>query len=53
MTDLLQIHALLAQRSYHTQDEWNLERAQILPAAKPFFHIHLDLQMGPIFITIG
>jgi hypothetical protein len=49
----LQIHALLEKRASHAGPDWSIERAPILPAIHSNFRIHLDLQMGPIFITIG
>lgn len=54
MLNNLPIHALLEERASHAHGKWSIEHAQSLPtAAKPFFRIHLDLQMGPFFITIG
>ena len=53
MSHNLQIHALLEERASHASPDWSIERAQSLPADPSNFRIHLDLQMGPIFITIG
>lgn len=49
----LQIHALLEERAQRAGPDWSIERAPLLPASPSSFRIHLDLQMGPIFITIG
>lgn len=46
----LQIHALLEER---THDHWTIERAPAWPLSRSVFRLHLDLQIGPIFITIG
>lgn len=49
----LQIHALLEERAQHATPDWSFERSAA-PSAQPRnFRIHLDLQMGSIFITIG
>jgi hypothetical protein len=50
MSHNFEIHALIEQ---HTHSGWNIAQTFSLPAAKPNFYLHLDLQMGPIFITIG
>lgn len=48
-----EIHALLEERASRAGAEWNIERAPALPAPEANFRIQLNLQMGPIFITIG
>lgn len=53
MLNNLQIHALLKERVRRAGPDWSIERAQSLPTGPSNFRIHLDLQMGPIFITIG
>jgi hypothetical protein len=53
MFNTLQIHAMLEERIKRGGPEWSLERATSLPAPAPKFHFYLDLQIGPIFITIG
>lgn len=50
MSQNFEIHTLIEQ---HTHPGWTISQAPTLPAAKPNFYLHLDLQMGPIFITIG
>ncbi len=49
----LQIHTLLEERVRRSGPDWSIERAPALPSAAPLFRLHLDLQLGPIFITIG
>jgi hypothetical protein len=53
MFNTLQIHAMLEERFKRGGPEWSLERATSLSAPAPKFRFHLDLQIGPIFITIG
>ncbi len=53
MLQNLQIHALLEKRAQHADPAWSFE-CSAAPSTQPRnFRIHLDLQMGPIFITIG
>jgi len=51
MFSTIQIHAMLEERIRRGGPEWSLERATNLSAPK--FRFYLDLQIGPVFITIG
>ncbi|HAE59108.1 MAG TPA: hypothetical protein DCG54_06265 [Anaerolineae bacterium] len=53
MTHNLEIHTVLEERVRRAGPDWSIERAPALPNAAPLFRLHLDLQLGPIFITIG
>jgi len=53
MLNNLQIHALLEERAQRAGPDWNFERSAAPSTRSWNFRIHLDLQMGPIFITIG
>jgi hypothetical protein len=53
MFNLLQLHALAEERIRRGGPEWNLEHATALSVSDSKFHFFLDLQIGPIFITIG
>ncbi|MDX9990783.1 MAG: hypothetical protein RBS68_01925 [Anaerolineales bacterium] len=53
MTHTPQIYVLLEERARHAAPDWSIERAPALPAGFARFRLHLDLQLGPIFITIG
>jgi hypothetical protein len=53
MFNTLQIHAMLEDRIKRGGPEWGLERATDLSVSAPKFRFYLDLQIGPVFITIG
>lgn len=53
MLNLLQLHALAEERLRRGGPEWSLQHATALSASDSKFHFFLDLQIGPIFITIG
>lgn len=53
MLNNLQIHALLEERAQRGGPDWDFEHSAAPSTHSWNFHIHLDLQMGPIFITIG
>lgn len=53
MFTTLQIHAMLEDRIKRGGPEWGLERTTDLSVSAPKFHFYLDLQIGPVFITIG
>jgi hypothetical protein len=53
MFNTLQIHAMLEERIRRSGPEWSLERATSLSTPTSRFRFYLDLQIGPVFITIG
>ena len=50
MFNYLEIHALLEE---NTNRGWDIKQAQIIAESNPSVDLHIDLQMGPIFIKIG